>query len=73
MHVMPSLAGWIRPLAGLDSYNKANVEAAKTKTLSELDYLEKALATRTFLVGDRVSIADLFVVSALLRGFEFVS
>ncbi|KAK4046079.1 hypothetical protein OIO90_006632, partial [Microbotryomycetes sp. JL221] len=72
MHLLVALGGWVRPLAGLDSYNKPAVEASKAKTLTELAYLEQILQTRTFLVGDRITIADLFTVAALIRGFEFV-
>ncbi|KAK4045926.1 hypothetical protein OIV83_006518, partial [Microbotryomycetes sp. JL201] len=72
MHLLAALAGWIRPLTGMDAYNKAAVETAKNKALGELEYLEKILQSRTFLVGERLSLADLFTSAALVRGFEFV-
>ncbi|ORY83493.1 hypothetical protein BCR35DRAFT_265140, partial [Leucosporidium creatinivorum] len=66
------LAGWFRPLIGAVPYNKTQVEQAKTSLLAQTTYLEQALATKTFLVGDRFSLADVFVASALTRGFELV-
>lgn len=66
------LAGWFRPLIGAAPYNKTQVETAKTSLLAQTTFLEQALATKTFLVGDRFSLADVFVASALTRGFELV-
>ncbi|GAA5856095.1 hypothetical protein JCM8547_002977 [Rhodosporidiobolus lusitaniae] len=70
--LLPSIAAWFRPLVGAVPYQKPAVEAAKAKAVKHLEYLEKALATRTFLVGERVTLADIFVASALFRGFENV-
>ncbi|KAM0790017.1 hypothetical protein ACM66B_005346 [Microbotryomycetes sp. NB124-2] len=72
MHLLAALSGWIRPLTGLEAYNKAAVETAKTKALGELEYLEKILQNRTFLVAERITLGDLFTAAALVRGFEFV-
>ncbi|KPV72338.1 uncharacterized protein RHOBADRAFT_65606 [Rhodotorula graminis WP1] len=70
--LLPSLAAWFRPLTGAAPYQKPAVEAAKAKAVKHLEYLEKALASRTFLVGERVTLADIFVASVLFRGFENV-
>lgn len=70
--LLPSIAAWFRPLTGAAPYNKPQVEAAKAKAEKHLAYLEEALATRTFLVGERISLGDIFVASALFRGFENV-
>jgi elongation factor 1-gamma len=53
-------------------YNKAAVEAAKAKTLEELAFLDNSLQTKTFLVGNRITIADLFVASVVASASEFV-
>ncbi len=66
------LGPWFRPLNGSLPYNKAGVEAAKAYTLKQLNYLEAFLADKTFLVGERITIADIFVASVLARGFELV-
>ncbi|GAA6019331.1 hypothetical protein JCM10207_001263 [Rhodosporidiobolus poonsookiae] len=70
--LLPSLGAWFRPLTGAAPYQKPAVEAAKAKALKHLEYLEKTLATRTFLVGERITLGDLFTASALFRGFENV-
>lgn len=71
--LLVSLGGWFRPVAGKAPYNKLAVEAAKAATLKNCSYLEACLADKTFLVGHRVTIADIFVASCLCRGFENVS
>ncbi|GAA6038060.1 hypothetical protein JCM8097_007524 [Rhodosporidiobolus ruineniae] len=70
--LLPALGAWFRPLSGAAPYQKPAVEAAKAKALKHLAYLEDVLATRTFLVGERVTIADVHVASVLFRGFENV-
>ncbi|TNY17256.1 elongation factor 1-gamma 1 [Rhodotorula diobovata] len=70
--LLPSLAAWFRPLTGAAPYQKPAVEAAKAKAVKHLEYLEKTLASRTFLVGERVTLGDVFVASVLFRGFENV-
>ncbi|BGP49835.1 hypothetical protein JCM10450v2_005740 [Rhodotorula kratochvilovae] len=70
--LLPSLAAWFRPLVGAVPYVKPAVEAAKAKAIKHLEHLEKVLASRTFLVGERVTLADIFVASVLFRGFENV-
>jgi elongation factor 1-gamma len=70
--VLPSLGGWFRPLIGRDPYIKKNVDTAQAATLRAVGVLEKHLATQTFLVGERLSLADLFTTSVIARGFQFV-
>lgn len=53
-------------------YNKSSVEAAKAKVHDELKYLDNALKTKTFLVGNRITLADLFVASILAAAVETV-
>jgi elongation factor 1-gamma len=40
------------------------------KVASSLEYLEKYLSTNTFLVGDRITLADISVASILADGFS---
>ncbi|GAA6016002.1 hypothetical protein JCM11491_007140 [Sporobolomyces phaffii] len=71
-HLIGSLGPWIVQLVGLKPYNKASVEASKAKAIELLQYLEKTLATRTFLVGERITLADIFVAITLAFGFAKV-
>ena len=72
MELMPQLAGWFRPLANLDPYNKKNVDAAHAATIKHIEYMEKHLHTRTYLVGERLSCADYFTAGIIARGFQYV-
>ncbi|GAA5921041.1 hypothetical protein JCM1841_005071 [Sporobolomyces salmonicolor] len=71
-HLLIQLAGWFAPLLGFRAYNKAAVDTAKTNVLAQAAYLEKTLASRTFLVGERISLADIFVAAMLVSGFRSV-
>ncbi|KAM0754534.1 EF1G-domain-containing protein [Meredithblackwellia eburnea MCA 4105] len=71
-HLLRVTGDWFAPLIGRKPYNKTAVDAAKETTLKNLDYLNKTLADRTFLVGHRITLADIFVTSVLYRGTEFV-
>jgi elongation factor 1-gamma len=69
--VLPRLAGWFRPLIGRDTYNKKNVEDAQKATGANLKVLEEHLTVNTYLVSERLTLADLFTASIAARGFEF--
>ena len=70
--LLPALAGWFRPLTGRDPYNKKTVEEGIQRSLKTLDVLEKHLTANTFLVGERLTLADIFTASMATRGFQFV-
>jgi len=69
---LPKLGAWFRPLIGKDAYNKKNVDAAQADTEKLAGILDKHLLSKTFLVGERITAADLFVASIVRRGYEFV-
>ncbi|KAL2753870.1 hypothetical protein ACRALDRAFT_2028417 [Sodiomyces alcalophilus JCM 7366] len=69
--VLPPLAGWYRPLLGLDPYNKKSVEESLKVALKAISVVEEHLLRNTYLVGERITLADLFAASILSRGFEF--
>lgn len=70
--LVPNFGGWFRPLVGRDPYNKKSVEESSQRALKALDVLEQHLTANTFLVGERLSLADVFAASLTSRGFEFV-
>jgi len=70
--ILPPLGGWFRPLIGRDPYNKKNVDTASANTLKAVGVLEKYLVLNTYLVGERLSLADLFTASLIARGFQYV-
>ena len=71
-HLIRHLFGWWMPLAGRGQYNKLTTEAAKAEFLKIAAILEKTLANKTFFVGERITLADIFVSAILTRGFETV-
>lgn len=70
--ILSTLAGWFLPLIGREPYNKKNLDTAQAKALKAIGVLEKHLLSQTFLVGERLTLADLFATSILARGFQFV-
>ena len=70
--LLPPIGGYFRPLVGRDPYNKKNVDDSLTKTIQAANVLEQHLLVNTFLVGERLTLADLFVAGIASRGFEFM-
>lgn len=66
------MGGWFRPLLGRDPYNKKNVETAQEKSNKALQVLEDHFLINTYLVGERITLADIFVTSLVARGMELV-
>ncbi|KAL8342412.1 hypothetical protein RB601_004969 [Gaeumannomyces tritici] len=69
--VLPPMGAWYLPLLGKDTYNKKAVEETSKKTLKAISVVEEHLKNNTFLVGERITLADLFSVGIIARGFEF--
>ena len=70
--VLPALSSWFRPLIGRDPYHKKNVDEAQKAALKAVGVLEQHLLVNTFLVGERITLADLFAASIFSRGFQYV-
>ena len=70
--VLPNIGGWFRPLVGRDPYNKKSVDDHAKAALQAIAVLEQHFLVHTFLVGERITLADLFVTSLIARGFEYV-
>ncbi|KAK9775576.1 hypothetical protein AB5N19_04692 [Seiridium cardinale] len=71
MEVLPNLGAWYRPLLGWDPYNKKTIDEAQKAATKAIDVVEKHLLNNTFLVGERITLADLFAVGIISRGFQF--
>jgi elongation factor 1-gamma len=70
--VISRLGSWYRPLVGQDPYNKKHVDEATTSALAALKVLETHLTSNTYLVGERVTLADIFTAGILIRAFATV-
>lgn len=69
--VLPPLGGWYSPLLGNAPYNKKAVEDSSKVALKAVAAVEEHLTHNTYLVGERITLADLFAAGILARGFEF--
>jgi len=63
---------WVYPILGYIQNNPAATQKAKADLRKVLEILNKHLQDRTFLVGERISLADIVVSMSLLRLYERV-
>lgn len=64
---------WYYPAFGYMPANDAATAKAKEDLANALKVLEKHLKDKTFLVGHKVSLADITIASALVYPFKFVA
>jgi len=65
-------AVWVYPILGQINNNAAATAKAQADIKKSLEYLNGRLATKTFLVGERVTIADIIVAMSLYYLFQKV-
>lgn len=70
--ILPASSAWVFPLLGIMPYNKNTVEAAKEDVKKVLTYLNDYLLPRTFLVGERMTLADVSVAMTLLYLYQYI-
>jgi len=63
---------WVFPILGYIPDNKEGTQRAKGDVRKVLDILNKHLQTRTFLVGERISLADIVVSMSLFYAYQRV-
>jgi elongation factor 1-gamma len=51
-------------------YTKPSYTAAVERTQSRLTVLDKILLDRTYIVGERITLADVFIATALANAFS---
>ena len=69
--IVPPIGSWFRPLIGHEPFNKKNVEDGMKAALKAVHVLEEHLLVNTYLVGERLTLADLFTAGILYRGFQY--
>ncbi|XP_075260825.1 elongation factor 1-gamma-A-like [Convolutriloba macropyga] len=57
--ILPSACTWVFPTMGITQYNKGETEAAKEQLKKCLEVLNVYLTSKTFLVGERMTLADI--------------
>lgn len=70
--VLPALSSWFLPVVGREPYNKKNVDAAEVKIKRIVKYIDGYLLDHTYLVGERLTLADIILTAYLDRGFQYV-
>jgi len=69
---LPHVLAWTLPALSAMQYDKNQVEASKKELLRLLGVLNEYLLTRTYLVGERITLADVALVLDLLPAYQFV-
>merc|ERR1712055_124033 len=70
--ILPASCTWVFPCMGIMQFNKQNTERAKEDVKAALNCLNSHLLTRTFLVGERISLADIAVACTMLNLYKYV-
>ncbi|XP_055525980.1 elongation factor 1-gamma [Wyeomyia smithii] len=68
--LLPAVHAWVFPILGIYQYQKNNVERAKQDVKVALEALNARLLRQTFLVGERLTLADVVVFCTLLSAYE---
>lgn len=69
--IVNPLSGQYLPLLGRAPYNKKAVEESGALAQKAVNVVEAYLGNNTFLVGERLTLADLFAAGIITRGFQF--
>jgi len=70
--ILPPACTWVFPFMGILPFDKAATEKAKGDLKRALTALNAHLLAHTYLVGERVTLADICVMSNLLLAFKHV-
>merc|ERR1739849_27272 len=70
--ILPAACTWVFPTMGIMQFNKNATERAKEDIKSALKTLNEHLLTRTFLVGERLTLADIAVACTMLSLYKQV-
>lgn len=70
--ILPASHTWVFPCLGIMQFNKQSTERAKEDVKSALHALNTHLLPRTYLVGERITLADIGVACTLLQLYQYV-
>jgi len=70
--VLPAMARVYLPLMGREPYNKKNVDEGQKACSKAVHVFEEHLLVNTYLVGERLTLADIFAAGILNRGFQYI-
>lgn len=73
MHILSLEADCFAPLLGVRPYNKKAVDEAFKNLTAEIDVIfESYLTKHTYLVGERITLADLFAATMFVKGYLYL-
>ena len=70
--VVRTLSAWVYPLLGYTSFEASAVKAAAVEAHKVFSALDKILMPRTFLVGERITLADIIMFCSVMPAFKLV-
>ena len=68
--ILPAACTWVFPTMGIMQFNKNATDRAKEDIKAALKTLNDHLLTRTFLVGERVTLADISVACTMISLYK---
>jgi len=72
VELLPASSTWVFPCLGLMPFNKQAFERAQEDVNKFMTLLNAHLLTRTYLVGERITLADISVACTLLQLYQHV-
>ncbi|KAK1676040.1 elongation factor EF-1 gamma subunit [Colletotrichum godetiae] len=70
--LLPPIMAWIGPIIGRAPNSPEILKTCEKGCELTICAIEKEIAGKSYLVGDTLTLADLFVVSGLARGYQYV-
>lgn len=70
--LIPNVLSYVLPSVSAVHVDSEMLEAAKAELFTQLKCFNELLLTRTFLVGERLSLADISVAMDLLPAYQYV-
>ncbi|KAL1852999.1 hypothetical protein Plec18167_005657 [Paecilomyces lecythidis] len=70
--LLPPIMAWINPVIGRSKATPDQLEKLEEGCELTVGAIEKEITGKHYLVGDTLTLADLFVVSGLARGYQYV-
>ncbi|XP_031785196.1 alanine--tRNA ligase, cytoplasmic [Nasonia vitripennis] len=69
-HILPSVCSWVLPTIGAVKSSKDSTKEARNNVLQILEALNKTLLKKTYLVGERITLADIAVFITLSPAYQ---
>merc|ERR1739847_188940 len=70
--ILPASCTWVYPCLGIMQFNKTSTERAKEDIKKAMTALNEHLLHHTYLVGERVTLADVFVACTMISLYQNV-